>query len=147
MAIIKWNRENDNLPVFSNLWDNFLNRDLDDFYFNSNMLRTPSVNIVEGKEDFTIEVAAPGLLKKDFNVNIDHDFLTIEAKKESKSESTNERYTRKEFSFNSFRRSFTLPESIVQEKIDAKYEDGILRIVLPKKEEAKVKPSREIAIA
>jgi len=147
MAIIKWNRENDNLPVFSNLWDNFLNRDLDDFYFNSNMLRTPSVNIVEGKEDFTIELAAPGMQKKDFNVNIDHDLLTIEAKKESKSESNDERYTRREFNFNSFRRSFTLPESIVQEKIDAKYNDGILRIILPKKEEAKVKPSREIAIA
>jgi HSP20 family protein len=147
MAIIKWNRENDNLPVFSNLWDNFLNRDLDDFYFNSNMLRTPSVNIIEGKEDFLIEVAAPGMQKKDFSVNIEHNLLTIEAKKESKSESKDERYTRREFNFNSFRRSFTLPESIVQEKIDAKYEDGILRIILPKKEEAKVKPSREIAIA
>jgi HSP20 family protein len=147
MAIIKWNRENDNLPVFSNIWDNFLNRDMDDFYFNSNMLRTPSVNIVEGKEDFSIEVAAPGMQKKDFSVNIEHNLLTIEAKKESKSESNDERYTRREFSYNTFRRSFTLPESIVQEKIDAKYEDGILRIVLPKKEEAKVKPSREIAIA
>jgi HSP20 family protein len=147
MAIIKWNRENDNLPVFSNLWDNFLNRDLDDFYFNSNMLRTPSVNIIEGKEDFSIEVAAPGMQKKDFSVNIDHNLLTIEARKESKEESKDERYTRREFNYNTFRRSFTLPESIIQEKIDAKYNDGILRIILPKKEEAKVKPSREIAIA
>jgi HSP20 family protein len=142
MAIIKWNREDDNLPVFSNIWNNFLNRDMDDFYVNGMTLRTPSVNIIEGKEDFAIEVAAPGLLKEDFSVNIDHNLLTIEAKKESKSESKEERYTRKEFAYNCFRRSFTLPESIVQEKIDAKYENGILHIVLPKKEEAKVKPSR-----
>jgi HSP20 family protein len=147
MAIIKWNREDDNSPVFSNIWNNFLNRDMDDFYVNGMTLRTPSVNIIEGKEDFTIEVAAPGLLKEDFSVNIDHNLLTIEAKKELKSESKEERFTRREFCYNTFRRSFTLPESIVQEEIDAKYENGILHIILPKKEEAKVRPSREIAIA
>jgi len=147
MAIIKWNREDDNMPVFSTFWNNFLNRDMDDFYVNSMTLRTPSVNIKEGKNEFMIEVAAPGMEKNDFSVNIDHNLLTIEAKKESKSESKEERFTRREFCYNTFSRSFTLPESIVQEKIDAKYENGILHIELPKKEEAKVKPSREIAIA
>ena len=147
MAIIKWHREDDNLPVFSNLWNNFLNRDIDEFYVNSMTMRTPSVNIIEGKEDFLIEVAAPGLEKKDFTVNINHNLLTIEAKKELKSEASEERFSRREFSYNSFKRSFTLPESIVHENIDAKYENGILHISLPKKEEAKVKPLREIAIA
>lgn len=147
MAIIRWNREDDNLPVFSNLWNNFLNRDMDEFYMNSMTARTPSVNIIEGKENFMIEMAAPGMEKHDFSINLDHNLLTIEAKKESKTETKEERYTRKEFSFNSFRRSFTLPDSIANEKIDAKYDNGILHIILPKKEEAKIKPSREIAIA
>ena len=148
MTLIKWNKEDDsNMPVYSNFLNNFLNRDMDDFYVNSMTMRTPSVNIIEGKEDFKIEVAAPGMEKKDFSVNIDHNLLTIETKKESKTESKDERYTRREFSFNTFRRSFTLPESIVQEKIDAKYDKGILYIILPKKEEAKVKPTREVAIA
>lgn len=147
MAIIKWNREDDNLPVFSNLWNNFINRDMDEFYVNSFTTRSPSVNIIERKEDFLIELAVPGMEKKDFSINIDHNLLTIEAKKESKSELNDERYTRREFSFNSFRRSFTLPDSIIHEKIDAKYDNGILNIMLPKKEEAKIKPSREIAIA
>ena len=147
MAIIKWHREDDNLPVFSNLWYNFLNRDNDEFYVNSMTMRTPSVNIIEGKEDFLIEVAAPGLEKKDFTVNINHNLLTIEVKKELKSEASEARFSRREFSYSSFRRSFTLPDSIVHENIDAKYENGILHISLPKKEEAKVKPLREIAIA
>ena len=122
--------------------NNFFGDLLDD---NSN--NTPAVNIAEGTEAYTIEVAAPGLAKNDFKVNLDNNVLTISSSKENKKEEKNDSYTRQEFSYASFSRSFTLPESVENEKISASYKDGILYVSIPKKEEAKVKPSREISIA
>ena len=110
-------------------------------------LNTPAVNIAEGTESYTIEVAAPGLAKSDFKINLDHNVLTISSSKENKKEEKNGNYTRQEFSYASFARSFTLPESTETEKISATCKDGILYVSIPKKEEAKVKPAREIAIA
>jgi len=110
-------------------------------------LNTPAVNIAEGTESYTIEVAAPGLAKSDFKINLDHNVLTISSSKENKKEEKNGNYTRQEFSYASFERSFTLPESTETEKISATCKDGVLYVSIPKKEEAKVKPAREIAIA
>jgi len=110
-------------------------------------LNTPAVNISEGTESYTIEVAAPGLTKSDFKINLDHNILTISSLKENKKEEKEGSYTRQEFSYYSFSRSFTLPESTETEKISATCKDGILYVSIPKKEEAKVKPAREIAIA
>lgn len=137
-----------NFNSLPSLVDEFLNYELPaNWNRNWAASNVPAVNIVEGKEEFRIEVAAPGLNKEDFKINLDNDTLTISANKEVKHEENDEKYTRKEFSYTSFSRSFTLPETINSEKIEAVHKDGILTIHVPKKEEAKVKPLREIAVA
>ena len=107
----------------------------------------PAVNVIENQEGFRIEVAAPGLSKSDFTLNLEKNQLTISAQKEKVEEETNEKYTRREFKFNSFQRTFTLPNSIDGDKIEANYSEGILSVALPKREEAKEKPARQIEIA
>ena len=110
----------------------------------------PSVNVRETNDEFHIEVAAPGMKRDDFKVELDNNFLTISAELEQKNEDNNEgqSYTRREFSYQSFQRSFALPENKVEgEKIAAKYVDGILHITVPKREEAKAKPVKQIKVA
>lgn len=110
-------------------------------------LRVPSANIIENTKDFKIELAAPGLEKKDFKIEVDNDYLTISAEKEEKKKEENEDFRRREFSYNSFSRSFLLPDNTISDKIDAKYEDGILRLSIPKKEVAVTKTKKEISVA
>ena len=110
----------------------------------------PAVNVRETNDDFRIEVAAPGMKRDDFRVELDNQVLTISSHMEDNKEETdkNGRYTRKEFSYQSFQRSFSLPESKVEGgKISAKYTDGILHVTVPKREEAKVKPARQITVS
>ena len=107
----------------------------------------PAVNVVEGTEGYKIEVAAPGLQKGDFKLNLEKNQLTISAQKEQKDEESGDKYTRREFKYTSFQRTFTLPVSVDGEKIGANYADGILTVSLPKREEAKEKPAREIEVA
>jgi HSP20 family protein len=107
----------------------------------------PSVNIKENETAFELELAIPGFKKEDFNVEIDDSVLTISSEVELENETKGDNYTRREFSISSFKRSFTLPETIDEAKINANYEDGILRLSLPKKEEALPKPKRMIEIA
>ncbi|MBI3482500.1 MAG: Hsp20/alpha crystallin family protein [Bacteroidetes bacterium] len=95
---------------------------------------------------YQIQLAAPGLAKKDFKIETDNGVLTISAEKEEKAESKNG-YARTEYSFNSFSRSFTLPENSKPDNINAKYEDGILKLTVPKKEITSVKPKKEIAVS
>lgn len=108
--------------------------------------RIPSVNIIENEKDFQIEMAAPGLEKKDFKVEMENGSISIsvETKEETKDELKN--YTRREYSFKSFCRTFLLPENCLPEKIDAKYENGVLRLHLPKKEVSVSKPVKEIKV-
>ncbi|MDC6367432.1 MULTISPECIES: Hsp20/alpha crystallin family protein [Flavobacteriaceae] len=106
----------------------------------------PAVNIKDNKENFELELAVPGLKRDDFTVEVDNDILTISSETKSENEETKENYTRREFFHTSFKRAFTLPESVDGSKIDAKYEDGILRVFLPKREEALPKPKRLISI-
>ncbi|QRR02716.1 Hsp20/alpha crystallin family protein [Dyadobacter sandarakinus] len=106
----------------------------------------PAVNVVENKDGFRIEVAAPGLQKSDFKLNLDKNQLTISAHKEQSEEQQNETYSRREFKYTSFQRTFTLPTSIDGDRIEANYVDGVLSIALPKREEAKEKPAREISV-
>ncbi|QWX82724.1 Hsp20/alpha crystallin family protein [Cellulophaga sp. HaHaR_3_176] len=112
--------------------------------------RMPAVNIKEDTSSYMLELNVPGRKKDDFKIEVDNDILTIssESKKEAseKNESNTEKYTRREFSFSSFKRAFTLPDTIDTEKIEAVYEDGILSFSLPKKEEALPKPKRLIAL-
>jgi len=129
---------------------NFFNNDLENFglsNFSATNTTLPSVNIKENPEGFEVEVAAPGFDKKDFNIELDGDVLTISSEKQIENETQeNERFTKREFSYQSFTRSFTLPEVVESDKITAKYDNGILHITIPKKEEAKPKPVKQIAV-
>ncbi|MGE5106324.1 MAG: Hsp20/alpha crystallin family protein [Sphingobacteriales bacterium] len=100
-------------------------------------LTIPAVNITENKDDFVVSLAVPGMKKDDFKIDMEGNMLTISCEKEEKKEEKEARYTRKEYNYSSFSRSFTLPEDVNKEKIEAKYEDGVLKLMLPKKEEAK----------
>ena len=109
----------------------------------------PAVNVKEDENSFTVELAAPGMKRDDFKVEVDHGNLVISSEKEQSKDEKDEqgKYTRKEFSYQSFRRAFTLPERMIDsEKVLAKYENGILYVNLPKREESKVKPVKQIAV-
>lgn len=107
----------------------------------------PKVNIKETNDDYFIELAVPGLKKDDFNIDLDDHVLIISTEQKTESESKDDNYTRREFGYSSFKRTFSLPESIDESKIKATYEEGILSVQLPKREEAKPKPSRTIEIS
>ena len=109
--------------------------------------RMPSVNITENDKDFKIEMAAPGLERKDFKVEIENGILFISSEKKEEVKEDNKLFTRREFSYNSFSRSFTLPDNCMPDKIEAHYENGILQIILPKKEMTFSKPAQEIKIS
>jgi HSP20 family protein len=116
--------------------------------FSSTNTTLPAVNVRETENEYELEVAAPGMKRDNFKVNLDKDQLTISSEWKDESKKEEENYTRKEFSYQSFQRSFTIPENLVDgEKISAKYHDGILSVKLPKREEAKPKPAREIKIS
>ncbi len=138
-------RRRNTLPSFV---DEFLGDDLFNRIFNENEnVTVPSVNIKEGKEDFSIEVAAPGFDKKDFKVDLNNNVLEISSEKEIKEESKDDKVMRREFRYSSFKRTFTLPDTADTDKIKASYKDGILSINIPKKDEAKVKPVKQISIS
>ncbi|MEQ8910327.1 MAG: Hsp20/alpha crystallin family protein [Vicingaceae bacterium] len=127
--------------VFSDFFD-------DDNLFERNYLKPalPAVNVKENKNNFEIELAAPGMKKDDFKVDVDNGVLSISSEKEESSEETEENYTRKEFSYSSFKRAFTLPDNVDNENIKAKYSDGVLGITLKKKKEAAVQAPKTISI-
>ena len=106
----------------------------------------PAVNIKENEKDFELELAIPGFKKDDFNIEIDENILTISSQNGSENETGGNNYTRREFSYAEFKRVFTLPDTIDEAKINANYQSGILRLSLPKREEALPKPKRMIAI-
>jgi HSP20 family protein len=146
-------RSNGNLfPAIPSLLNDFFTED----WFDSSMSNwkssgatLPAVNVRETNDDFQIEVAAPGMKRADFKVELDNNVLTISSQREETHEEKDQHgsYTRKEFSYQAFQRSFTLPQNKVEgEKIAARYQDGILHITIPKREEAKVKPPKQIAV-
>lgn len=100
-------------------------------------MNIPAVNIMEQKDDFLVALAAPGLKKEDFKIDVEGNMLTISCEKEEKKEEKELKFTRKEYNFTSFERSFTLPDEVNKEKIEARYEEGVLKLFLPKKEEVK----------
>jgi len=139
-------------PSTPSIFDRFFDGDLMDWNrnnFSGTNSTLPAVNVKENSNEFQIDVAAPGMRKEDFNVNYDNGMLTISSEHENKvEEKDGEKVTRREFSYQSFRRSFTVAENAVDaEKIKASYKDGILHILLPKREEIKPKPAKEIKIS
>lgn len=109
--------------------------------------KIPSVNITENNEAYTIQLAAPGLEKKDFKIEVEDNLLTISSQKEQETNEEKDNYRRREFSYQSFSRSFQLPDNSQTDNIDALYQDGILKLTLPKKEVSLPTPKKEIAIA
>lgn len=147
MGIVKWNA--DFFPTINRVFDDFFAADMPEWSrrnFAANGGTLPAVNVKETDEDFQLEVAAPGMAKDDFTVEVKDGILTISAQRETKNGETKENYTRREFGYTSFRRRFTLPETADDANITARYTDGILFLTLPKKEEAKPQPVRLIEI-
>lgn len=133
-----------------NILDEFFGRDLLSNVMDDHTgISIPAVNVMENNDEFKIEVAAPGLEKKDFKIDLENNLLTISSEKEFQNEEGDKdgKFMRREFSYSSFKRTFTMPQSVNADKISAKHKDGILYISIPKKEEAKQKPPRQISIA
>lgn len=131
-------------PLSLNKWiDNIFNTTLADAMGADFTNNAPSVNIVEHDNQFEMQLAAPGLEKGDFNIRIENDYLVISTEKKSEKDETsdNGKYTRREFNYSSFKRSFQLDDIINREAISAAYENGVLKLTLPKKEESWKKPS------
>ena len=136
-------------PTWSSWIDEMFSNDLPSVFksnFNTG-LSLPKVNISETDDYFSVHLAAPGMKKEDFKVEIDNQVLSISSEMKNETSNEEDTFTRKEFEYASFNRSFTLPESVDAKNIKASYEDGILKLTLPKKEEAKKKPARTIKIS
>ncbi|NQV02996.1 MAG: Hsp20/alpha crystallin family protein [Bacteroidia bacterium] len=141
MAIIRWQQKNPLADIVSNFFD----ADYADFF--GKRACDPSANIIEKPNGFELEIAAPGLKKEDFNINLENSVLTISSEMEDEKREEGKNYTRKEFYFGSFSRSFTLPKSVDADEIKADYNNGILKIDLPKKSEAALEKKKEIKIS
>lgn len=141
MTLIKWNNRNPLTDMFSNFFDT-------DFvdYFNRRSI-DPAANILEHPDSFELNLAAPGMKKEDFKINLENNILTISSELQDDTMEEKKNYTRREFFYGSFSRSFTLPKTIDLEKIKADYENGLLKIMLPKKEEARLDVRKEIRIS
>ncbi len=140
MTLMRWHQRN---PI-SDIMNNFFDNDLADIF--GKRACDPAANILENNESFNLEIAAPGMKKDDFKISLENNILTISADMEDQKREEGKNYTRKEFYYGTFSRSFTLPRTIDLEKIKAEYEQGILKITLPKREEARLESKREITI-
>lgn len=143
-------KANDSFSLLPSLVGDFFDRAFSDWsnsHFSVTNTTIPATNIRETKDDFIVEMAVPGMEKKDFHIKLVDNLLTISSERKDEKKDEDENYTRREYSYQSFSRSFSLPKDVVKEdKISAKYENGVLRIVVPKKEEAKPKKPLEIDI-
>lgn len=110
------------------------------------LMNLPAVNITEQKNEYQLSVAAPGMKKDDFKLDVDGNILTISSEKEESKEEKDKKFTRKEYNYSSFSRSFTLPDDVEKEKVEATYEEGILKISLPRKQPAKNSQAKHIAV-
>ncbi len=139
-------KKNDLVPSISRFiddeWNNLVN------WKNTNFSSSlPAVNISETKDSFEVEMAAPGMKKEDFQIDLENGMLNIKSEKESKSEKKDDKYVRKEFNYQSFQRSFSVDDKIIdQDKIKATYDNGLLHISIPKKEDAKMQHAKKINI-
>ena len=128
-------------------WDDFFN----DRFFNqlnsrNSHVNSPAVNISEDDKGYTIEVAAPGIPRKEFNIEVENDVLTISTEQKENKEENKQNFIRREFNYRSFKRSFELPETVDQSEIQASHDSGVLKLMLPKKEEVVQKAPRQIEV-
>jgi HSP20 family protein len=144
MTLVKFNngQKREANPWFNEVFDSLINDSrLVDRFVN----KVPAVNIAETENEFHIELAIPGLKKEDFKISLDKNILSVAAEKKTENADESKKYSKREYSYNSFVRSFTLPETADYAKIDAEYTDGVLKLSVAKKEEAKIQ-SREISV-
>jgi HSP20 family protein len=145
MTLVKFNPDKKNnalLPSFNDVFDSIFN----DTFFNDRMTsRVPAANISETADHYHVEMAAPGLKKEDFKLSLDRNILNISVEQQRENKDEQKNYSKREFSYSSFVRAFTLPESADYNRIEAAYTDGILKVDIAKKEEAKL-ISRQIEI-
>lgn len=142
MSLVKWNPESSLFPAFSSWLDDFFPENGFKLMKGSSM---PAVNIKETKTAFNVDVAAPGFKKEDFKLEVQGGMLMISGETKTEKEEKDERYTRQEYAFSSFSRSFSVPENVIGDNISAEYADGILKITLPKKK-VEEKPSLQISV-
>ena len=145
MTLVKFangQRNNGLNPLFTDVFDSILN---DTFHGGRAVSKTPAVNIAETENHFHIELAVPGLAKEDFKISVEKNVLSVSADKKVEATGTDKKYSKKEFGYNAFTRTFTLPETVDQGNIEAEYTDGILKVSIAKKEEAKIQ-TREISV-
>ena len=144
MTLVKFNHKPNNtlMPGFNDVFESIFN----DTFFNDRMVtRVPAVNISESENNYHVELAAPGLKKEDFKLNLERNNLVVSVETAAQHQDNQKYYSKREYSYSSFVRSFTLPESADESRIDASYTDGILRIDIAKREEAKA-VNRQIEI-
>jgi len=139
MTLVKFNSDKRNngplLPAFNDVFDSIFN----DTFFNDRLItRVPAANISETEDHFHVELAAPGLKKEDFKISLDRNVLNISVEQQTGNDDVQKNYSKREYSYSSFVRSFTLPDSANAEQINATYTDGVLKIDIAKREEAKV---------
>ncbi|MEI1278476.1 Hsp20/alpha crystallin family protein [Leptospira venezuelensis] len=127
-----------NLDHFFQSWNDVLNR--------NSFHHMPAVNVIKSKEGYEMDFAAPGLEKGDFKIDLDGDQLTVSAEKKSESKVEEKSYSKREYNYSSFSRTFTLPENVIKEKISAKYENGVLKLSIPKKEIESSKKTVKIGV-
>ncbi len=131
-----------------NTWvEDFFNRDLLNFFGNESWAASPSVNVKEDANRFLLELAAPGLKREDFKIEVDHQVLSLSSERKEEKTEEDENYRRREFNYASFQRTFQLPDEVDSDKITATYEDGVLLVTLPKKEEVVTNKKRKIEIS
>jgi len=150
MEVIMLIKRNESLPLFPRLFGDFFDKEFSD-WSNSNYSLTnttlPATNIQEKSDEYIVTMAVPGMSKKDFKIDLTDNILTISSEKNEEKEVKDSNFTRKEYSYQSFARSFSLPQNVVNsDKISASYENGELLITIPKKEEAKSKKPVQIKI-
>lgn len=134
-----------NYPTLSDFLEEFW--DERSLSANRQNISMPAVNVTEGADHFRIDVAAPGFDKQDFNINVENNVLTISSEKQFEEENKEESMSRREFQYGAFQRSFSLPATVNSDQIKASYENGVLKIRVPKREEAKAKGARRIDVS
>lgn len=147
MNLVRWNKATPARSPLTTLFDDFFNTSIADIVGNDFTTNHPSANIVEEGDRYIIELAAPGINKSDFNIEVDKDQLIISVEHQEEATDDNDgKFTRREYNYSSFKRSFYLPKLINKDAIDASYDSGILYITLLKTEEAKEKAPTVIEI-
>ncbi len=139
MKISRWNAGR---PAINNWMDEFFNQSLGNVINNDTSVLRPDVNVKETDDAYVLEVAAPGLEKSDFNIEVEDGGLTLSAERKNETEEKDEKYLRREFQYSSFSRSFTLPDNVKLEDIEAKYTDGVLHVSVPKAQSTITQPRR-----